>query len=68
MYKISQHFPALYKHAEVNMNVKLDSSNYETKTDLKNTAVVDISNVAVKSDLASLKTDVDKRKGVCWWI
>ena len=47
------------------MNVKLDSSNYETKTDLKNTAVVDISNVAVKSDLASLKTDVDKRKGVC---
>ena len=35
-------------------------SNYATKADLKNATGVDTSKLAAKSDLASLKTEVDK--------
>ena len=35
-------------------------SNYATKTDLKNITHVDISSFASKTNLASLKTEVDK--------
>ena len=35
-------------------------SNYATKTDLKNVTHVDVSSFASKTDLASLKTEVDK--------
>ena len=35
-------------------------SNYATKTDLKNATHVDTSNFALKTNLASLKTEVDK--------
>ena len=35
-------------------------NNYATKTDIKNIAHVDTSNFALKSSLASLKTEVDK--------
>ena len=35
-------------------------SNYATKTDLKNVAYVDTSSFALKANLASLKTEVDK--------
>ena len=35
-------------------------SNYATKTDLKNVTHVDVSNLASKTNLASLKTEVDK--------
>ena len=35
-------------------------SNYATKTDLKNVIHVDVSSVASKTNLASLKTEVDK--------
>ena len=35
-------------------------SNYATKTDLKNISHVDTSSFALKSNLASLKTEVDK--------
>ena len=42
------------------MNVKVDLSNYATKTDLKNVSHVDVSCFALKSNLASLKTEVDK--------
>ena len=35
-------------------------SNYVTKTDLKNISHVDASSFALKSNLASLKTEVDK--------
>ena len=41
-------------------NVKVDSSNYATKTDLKNVSHVDVSSFALKSNLASLKTKVEK--------
>ena len=35
-------------------------SNYSTKTDIKNISHVDILSFALKSNLASLKTEVDK--------
>ena len=43
-----------------NINVKVDLSNYATKTDLKNVTRVDTSHFALKTNLASLKTKVDK--------
>ena len=42
------------------INVKVNLSNYVTKIDLKNVTHVDVSNFALKSNLASLKTEVDK--------
>ena len=42
------------------INVKIDLSNYATKTELKNVTRVDVSTFALKSNLASLKTEVDK--------
>ena len=38
----------------------VDLSNYATKTDLKNVSHVDVGSIALKSNLASLKTEVDK--------
>ena len=38
----------------------MDLSNYATKTDLENATGVDTSKLASNSDLASLKTEVDK--------
>ena len=38
----------------------LDLSSYATKTDLKNVGHVDVSNFVSKTNLASLKTEVDK--------
>ena len=43
-----------------NINVKVDLSNYATKTDLKNVTHVDTSSFALKTNLANLKTEVDK--------
>ena len=40
-------------------NVK-DLFNYATKTDLKNATEIDTSKLAAKSDLVSLKAEVDK--------
>ena len=57
---MSQHFPKPFRSVERNINVKIDLSNYATKTDLKNAAHVDTSNFALKINLASLKTEVDK--------
>ena len=45
---------------EDNINVKVDLSNYATKIDLKNATGIDTSKLATKSDLASLKAEVDK--------
>ena len=42
------------------INVKVDLSNYATNTDLKNVSHVDVSSFALKSNLASLNTAVDK--------
>ena len=35
-------------------------SNYATKTDIKNISYIETSSFALKSNLASLKTEVDK--------
>ena len=42
------------------INVIVDLSNYATKTDIKNIVHIDTSRFALKSNLAGLKTEVDK--------
>ena len=49
-----------YKSYSNNIKVKLDSTNYATKTDLKNITHVDVSSFASKTNLAALKTEADK--------
>ena len=43
-----------------NINVKVDLSNYATKSDITNIWHVDTSSSALKTNLASLKTEFDK--------
>ena len=57
---MSEYFPKSFKSFERNINIKVDLSNYATKTDLKNVTHVDTSSFALKTNLASLKTEVDK--------
>ena len=57
---MSQYFPKPFRSFGGNINVKVDLSNYVTKTDLKNVTHVDTLNFALKTNLASLKTDADK--------
>ena len=57
---MSQYFPKPYEPFAGDINVKVDLSNYATKTDIKNISHVDTSSFALKSNLASLKTEVDK--------
>ena len=57
---MSQYFPRPFRSFGGNIKVKVDLSNYATKTDLKNVTHVDTSSSALKTNLASLKTEVDK--------
>ena len=57
---MSQYFPKPFISFGGNINVKVDLSNYATKTDLKNVTHVDTSNFDLKTNLARLKTEVDK--------
>ena len=57
---MSQYFPKPYEPFRGDINVKVNYSNYATKTDLKNVSHIDISRFAWKTNLASLKTKVDK--------
>ena len=57
---MSQYFPKPLRSFGGNINVKVDLSNYATKTDLKNVTHVDTSSFALKPNLASLETEVDK--------
>ena len=57
---MSQYFAKSYEPFGGDINVKVDLSNYATKADIKNISHVDTSNFALKSNLASLKTEVDK--------
>ena len=57
---MSQYFPKPYEPFGGDINVKVDSSNYATKADLKDISHIDISNFALKSNLSNLKTEVDK--------
>ena len=59
--KMIQYFPKPYRSFGGNINVKVDLFNYTTKADLKNATRVDTSKLAAKSDLVSLKAEVDKR-------
>ena len=56
--KTSEYFPEPKSLGR--LKVELDSSNYATKTDLKNATGFDTSSFAKKVDLASLKSNVDK--------
>ena len=57
---MSQYFPKSFRNFGGNINIKVDLSNYATKTDLKSMTHVDTSSFALKPNLANLKTEVDK--------
>ena len=57
---MSQYFPKPYEPFGGDINIKGDLSNYATKTDIKNISHVDTSSFALKTNLANLKTEVDK--------
>ena len=57
---MSQYFPKPHEPFGGGINIKVDLSSYATKTDLKNVSYVDFSSFALKSNLASLKTKIDK--------
>ena len=56
---MSQYFPP-YNNSSENIKVELDLSNYTTKKDIKYFTHVDASSYALKTNLAALKTEVDK--------
>ena len=55
----NKYFPR-YRSSRRDIKVELYLSNYATKTNLKNVTHADISSFALKTNLASLKTEVDK--------
>ena len=55
---MSEYFPNPSSHEE-NIKVKIDLTNYATKVDIKNITHVDTSYFALKTNLSSLKTEVD---------
>ena len=57
---MSQYFPKPYEPFDRDINVKVDLSNYATKTDIKIISHIDTSSFALKSNLASLNTELDK--------
>ena len=57
---MNQYFPKPFRGFGGNINVKVDLSNYATRADIKNISHVDTSIFALKTNLANLKTDVDK--------
>ena len=56
---MSTYYPP-YKSSSQNIKVELDLANYATKTDLKNITHVDVGSYASKTNLAALKSEVDK--------
>ena len=56
---MSQYYPQ-YRSSSNNIEVELDLANYATKMDLNNITHVDVSSFASKTNLAALKTEVDK--------
>ena len=55
-----QYFPKPYEPFGGDINVRVDLSNCATKDDIKNIMHMDTSNFALKTNLANLKTEVDK--------
>ena len=70
---MSQYFPKPFNsHFGDSIKVKIDLSNYATKTDIKNIWYVNTSSFALETNLANLKTevdilDIDKLKTSSWW-
>ena len=60
LYKMIQYFPKPYEPFGAGINVKGDLSNYATKADIKNITHIDTSSFALKTNLANLKSEVDK--------
>ena len=56
---MSQYFPKSFRSFGRNVNVKVDLSNYATKTDIKDISHADTLSFALKTNLANLKTEVD---------
>ena len=56
---MSQYFPKPSSHKE-NIKVEIDLPNYATKKDINDITHVHTSNFALKTNLANLKTEVDK--------
>ena len=58
---MSQYFPKPFNsHFGDSIKVKIDLSNYATKTDIKNISHVHTSRFALKTNLSSLKNEVDQ--------
>ena len=57
---MSKFFPDPYETFGWDINVTVNLSNYVTKTDLINVTQVDTSSFALKTNLATLKTEEDK--------
>ena len=57
---MSQYFPTSYEPFDGDITVKVDVSDYATKSDIKNISHVDTSSFAFKPNLANLKTEIDK--------
>ena len=57
---MSQYFPKPFRSFGININVKVDLSSYATNTDVKNVTHLDTSSFALKANLVSLKTEIDK--------
>ena len=51
---MSQYFPKPYEPSGGGISVKVDLSNYATKTDIKNITHIDTSAFVLKTNLASL--------------
>ena len=60
LYKMSQYFPKPYEPFGGDIHAIVDLSNYATKDDIKNITHVDTSSLALKTNLADLKSEVDK--------
>ena len=58
---MSQYIPKPFNsHFGDSIKVKIDLSNYATKADVKNISHADTSGFALKTNLANLKSEVDK--------
>ena len=58
---MSQYFPPYNSSIEnIKVDLDLNLANYTTKDDAKNITHVDVSGFASKTNLAALKTEVDK--------
>ena len=57
---MSQYFTKPYELFGGDINVTVDLSDYATKNDVKNITHVDTSSFALETNLANLKSEVDK--------